>query len=192
MKRKNKTVESNLKKLGTKEIRKATNQDIYDIIDYLQKDIIKKGFEGDSFWHNIGFLISNRYNSGAIHVMVVNSKLVCYGVTKFEYTNAGEIDVLETLEPHRNKGYAKELVAYMEAYLSKQWMNERNGFKTLPTWMKIKVRIIPLSVGFWDKLGYTCIEDEEYAKFLSLIPTRNNSYIQYLKAGKLNYFIYHP
>ncbi len=121
--------------------------------------------------------------------MRVCGELVCYGVTRYEYVNVTEIEFLETLEGYRRKGYAKELVQFMELHLLSEWQDdfaELVGDGLEPKrWIEIDVRSLHSSKSFWEAIGYIFIKEfhsvNRHVKVCCIDKVGEDQYFEFLK-----------
>lgn len=141
------------------------NQSLWDIIDYNQKSIKKKwNINGSkrsipSFWNNLDIItkdcvhffgereIEDLKEIKGFCMYNDNHKLVCYLIfDKNFYNDHVVLEIIETIEGYRNKGYAKELIKYFEYYI-KDNFRDKSIIKLCPV-SKVK--------DFWIHLNYIC------------------------------------
>ncbi len=133
------------------EICRATTQDKFEIIKYLQKDIETKGITADSFWHNLDGIL-NAHRKGTLVVIVVDGNLAGYAAYSYAHTFLGnsEIDIVEILDPYKRRGYGRKLVEWIENDLNMRWSDKCNGTEDC----SIDLQSIPGSKEFWFAMGY--------------------------------------
>jgi len=171
-------------------VKRAKHYELYQIIDYLQKQWLQLYTDNNntsptgSFWYAMHVIQENHWKFGLFVAILVrdhtkdtvNSTVIGYAATDTTFTNINcedekeifNINILEIFDQYRNKGIGAELVRRVEIILMKEHSDGACGND------EFKMRVSPLesAIKFWEKLGYKredsrYSEDNKYTKVIS-------------------------